>query len=395
MSNNKQIERVQMMIYILIWAILIVFPVLTSGRSGNIRWNQVFGEWIRLVPFIFIFLLHHYLLLPQLIKGERRSLYLAGTLILIVIVSVLSPNLRFVNDWISPDKLSPLNPAGPVDDPFGGPAQRPPMDNMQHPPRQNPRQADPQNTGLLPPLVYYNFVVSILLVGFDAAIVIFSHWFRQEQRSKEIEKNHLQTELAFLRNQVSPHFFLNTLNNIHALIDEDQAKAQDAVIRLSKLMRYLLYETHDGKVQLTKETEFLLSYFDLMRIRYDDQVRIDVNLPDDIPNVLVPPLLHITFIENAFKHGVSYQSESFVEFNMQIVDESIEYRIRNSKPDKNDSRLPTSACPDAIGDSPTPGIGLENIRRQLDVLFGSSYNLSIREENNSYFVFLKTPLNDD
>jgi hypothetical protein len=353
MKEERQIRLVRMSIYLLIWILLLLFPFISNSQSGEIDWKRVFGDWIRFSPFLIIFFVHHFALLPLLITRKKKGWYILITIFWIGFISALTPNLRFLNDLIQ-------NVGPPLFDPF-----RPPMEPLGARPLQpnpgGPRQGLP---GPVQPLVFYNFLVSIMLVGFDAAILIASDWFKQEKRTQAIQRDQIQAELAFLRNQVSPHFFMNTLNNIHALIEVDQDMARDAVIRLSKLMRYLLYET-GTKVPLKKEFEFLSSYFDLMRIRYSEQVEIVFKLPDQIPEVQVPPLLTISLIENAFKHGISYESNSYINAEYSLSGNNLEFRISNS-----DFRVATDGS----------GIGLTNVRKQLDVLFSQEYDLQFRDE---------------
>lgn len=361
----------RMSIYSLIWILLLMFPFLSQNQSSGLNWNRVFSDWIRLIPFLTVFLIHHFGLLPLLVIRKRKAWYLTFTLALILGVSFLSPGLRFLNEWIREGGSPLLNP------------QRPPLDPLAPGPVQG-RNPYPGGA-FMQPLVFYNFLVSLLLVGFDAAISLASEWFRQDQRSREIEHHQVQTELAFLRNQVSPHFFMNTLNNIHALIDQNPEMAQDAVIRLSKMMRYLLYET-GGLVHLKKELEFISSYFDLMRIRFDEKVKIHLKLPDNIPDKKISPLLGISFIENAFKHGISYQRDSYVNLSVEVVGAWVEFRISNSK---------HSSGQDNSAKLEGQGLGLANVKKQLTALFGEKHHLEIREEDSSFFVYLKIPLEDD
>ena len=155
---------------------------------------------------------------------------------------------------------------------------------------------------------------------------------------KELEHNNLQTELDYLKYQINPHFFMNTLNNIHALVDIDTEKAKQTIVELSRLMRYVLYESNNRLISLSKELQFLNHYIELMRIRYTDKVRIYVSFPTDTGEVQVPPLLFVSFVENAFKHGVSYQHASFVSVCLQVVGEEIAYH-RHHQYDKPHSNV--------------------------------------------------------
>lgn len=385
MKEDKQIKIVQMSIYMLIWTLLLLFPLISNNQNGEMMWNRVFGDWIRFAPFLVIFFIHHFALLPILVSKKKKILYLTLALGLIFVISIVTPNLRFLNELLQDLGPPRLEPQGPPLDPMGTrPPEHMPPDGRIGGPR--PMQS----------LMFYNVLVSFMLVGFDAAINIAGDWFKQERRSKEIENNQIQTELAFLRNQVSPHFFMNTLNNIHALIADDQDKAQDAVIRLSKLMRYLLYETGD-KVPLSKELEFISSYFDLMRLRYDEKVKIDLDIPSLIPSYKIHPLLAISFIENAFKHGISYQEASFVKVSVDVIGGDIEFRISNStgRHESGPEDPSTGRHGRASIQETGSGIGQNNVMKQLTTLYGNNFSLDIREENNSYFVYLKIPLSDD
>ena len=194
---------------------------------------------------------------------------------------------------------------------------------------------------------------------------------------KELEKQNLQTELEYLKHQINPHFFMNTLNNIHALIDIDAEKAKETVIELSKIMRYILYDSSQPLIPLQKEITLMNNYIELMRIRYTDPIDITVSVPEHVPDVKIPPLLFITFIENAFKHGISYRHASFVHVAIEVQEKELSFYIMNS----NFNQLPHDT-----------GIGLENVTKRLNLLYGNKYTLSIRAEEDVYRVTLVIPI---
>lgn len=171
---------------------------------------------------------------------------------------------------------------------------------------------------------------------------------------------------------------MNTLNNIHALVDIDAAKAKKALVELSKLMRYVLYETSNKTILLTREIQFLDNYIELMKLRYIDKVDIDVVFPAAVPEVQIPPLLFISFIENAFKHGVSYRKDSLIRISMELDGDKLIFRCSNSNRRKEDEQH--------------HGIGLENIRKRLRLLFGNDYTLSIDDTDDYFNVLLIIPL---
>jgi len=233
------------------------------------------------------------------------------------------------------------------------------------------------------PLIQFinTLIISLLIAGFNTAIAVTNRWFIEEQSRKEVEKEHMKSELAFLQNQISPHFFMNTLNNIHALIEADQKLAQNAVLKLSEMMRYLLYESGRGTTTLKREIEFLRSYVRLMQLRVDDTVKVSIELPEDYNNVSLPPLLFISFIENAFKHGVSYREPSSLSFSLKQDNDSITFTSENSISTFND--------PDNLRQQ--GGIGLGNITKRLDLLYGERYKLLIDKSENRFRVTLKIP----
>ena len=178
--------------------------------------------------------------------------------------------------------------------------------------------------------------------------------------------------------QINPHFFMNTLNNIHALVEFDPVKAQEMIVELSKMMRFVLYEGNKQSVPLSRELDFIRHYVTLMQLRYTERVRITLNLPQETPERQIPPLVLITFIENAFKHGVSYQRESFIEVTVMVENETLRFSCHNSKADRPNEEK--------------GGVGLANVRRRLDLIYGEKYRLSIKDKPDAYHVELYLPL---
>ena len=171
---------------------------------------------------------------------------------------------------------------------------------------------------------------------------------------------------------------MNTLNNIHALIDIDKEKAQKTVLELSKIMRYVLYDASQPSVPLEKEIHFLSNYIELMRIRYTEQVDISISLPGEIPNTQIPPILFISFLENAFKHGISYKNESFIHLSMEIKETELHCLIVNSHFHAKKTGK--------------TGIGQENARKRLRLLYNTNYTLHIENNNDQYRVLLIIPI---
>jgi LytS/YehU family sensor histidine kinase len=242
------------------------------------------------------------------------------------------------------------------------------------------RPVPPQPEAPRPIPPYANFLIlSFLIVGFDTGLRSTLRWTEVQQEKVQLEKENVANQLVMLRNQVSPHFFMNTLNNIHSLVDINTEEAKESIIKLSKMMRYLLYETETEQTTLKREVEFLQSYIDLMRLRFSKKVTITLNLPSIIPEKTLPPFLFTSIIENAFKHGVSYQDESFINIEMTIGTDRLLFAVKNSKSENNQSKE-------------FSGIGIENMRKRLNLLYPSNYHLDIIDSENLFTVNLSIPL---
>jgi len=222
----------------------------------------------------------------------------------------------------------------------------------------------------------YNFTFNALVFTiFAFGLRALERHSEIEKRQKELEKEKLNTELAFLKNQISPHFFFNTLNNIYSLIGINIRDSQDAVLKLSRLMRYLLYESEQVENRLSNEIDFMNNYIDLMRLRLSDKVKLNLSFPVKYENITVPPLLFISVIENAFKHGISYREKSFINIAMDVSGEMINFRCENSLVTKSE-----------IENSNRTGIGLENLRKRLSLLFPDKHELKIEKSQSAFSV---------
>ena len=221
----------------------------------------------------------------------------------------------------------------------------------------------------------------LLLMGMTLGVKLY---FRSQEATEaltQIEKHALERQLQYLKYQVNPHFFMNTLNNIHALVDIDPERAKASIVELSKLMRYVLYEGNNKLTLLSREVQFLRNYVQLMSMRYNTgNVSISLDAPDVLPDSMLPPLLLVIFVENAFKHGISYRTKSFVEISLQPHGDRLLFSCRNSRPEiKHDENM-------------KGGVGLSNVRRRLDLLFPDDYTLDIKETDDTYTVKLEIPL---
>lgn len=208
------------------------------------------------------------------------------------------------------------------------------------------------------------FVLLSILLKFSV------DWFLNERIQRDLENQRLTAELAFLKSQINPHFLFNSLNSIYSLAYQHSENTPGAILKLSEIMRYMLYECNDNKVDLAKELQYLQNYIDLQKIRFGNKAYIDFKVDGVIADQQIVPLLLIAFIENAFKHGIANDAASPIIFFINVNKEHLQFYIQNKKHANNR---------DAVG-----GIGLNNVKRRLDLLYPGKYNLDIRDENDTY-----------
>jgi len=375
------------MISVIFWLLLFASPLLFGNFEDEVDWVHIIRVWKSFIPYLFLFLLNRFVFLPYLFFGNRRWLYFIsnGVLILLLAWGVHLHRTRVLMPEIRERRQEVLSPPRGMPPPH---RENPPRQREDRPPQgkdrptqrleDGPGPRPGQPPGLLPPFLSF-MVVSILIIGFDTGLVLSVKWAQSEQNRIRMEKESVENQLAFLRNQVSPHFFMNTLNNIHSLIDFDTTEAKDSVIRLSRLMRHLLYDSEAEQIPLQKELEFVQNYVDLMKLRFSNKVIIQLDIPDQIPDKTIPPLLFTSFLENAFKHGIHIQGASFVSITFAFVDEQLVFAMKNSNPhlQKEEEHI---------------GIGIENSRKRLDLLYGNHYSLEIDDGKEEFVLTLTLPL---
>ncbi len=206
----------------------------------------------------------------------------------------------------------------------------------------------------------------------------------QEGRSQEeVEKERVSAELSFLKTQINPHFFFNTLNNIYSMAERNSDQTGKSILLLSNLMRYMLYDTNQGKILLTKEIKHLEEYISLQRLRIPttEKIEITFNCTGSTHGVWIEPLIFLSFIENAFKHGISYNSKSFISISIAVTDNNLDFKVVNSK-------KATVRQTEKLHN----GIGMANTHRRLQLLYPKLHKLSIRDEEEFYFIHLSIVL---
>ncbi len=408
-------SRQENIIYIVLWAILFYAPVISlyvrnyGDANNSFDWNEVFMIWSRFVVYLLVFLVHNFFVAPILVYRQKRLLYTAIVVAILACFMVYQCSNRPKDMMQGPPAFELGIGEGPGERGEGpgergeGPGDMGDKDELP-PPYENgefldedhlPHDAEggPDRKALRgpdgkvlrhnpPPFVGEHDVVAtvilFLMLGMNVGIKLYFRTREDQKRLVELEKENLEQQLEYLKYQINPHFFMNTLNNIHALVDIDAEKAKSTILELSKMMRFILYEGNKNGVPLTREFEFIRTYVTLMRLRYTDKVSIRLNLPSIVPERMVPPLMLITFIENAFKHGISYQHESFIRVAVVIKGDTLVFNCRNSKAD--------------MPNQEKGGVGLTNVRQRLNLLYGDRYTLDIQDEEDIYNVQLTIPL---
>ena len=340
------------LLYVMVWTAIILVPVLNSQMMSEMHVNleNVLTAWRYIAPYLIIFLIHNAIIAPRYMLRRKYGKYLASNLALIISVFWL---VQIYEDHLTDHLLKQNDPEA--------------LDAY--------RKASFSNLEM-----YWNVVLGFFMTGANTGIKLIYQSMRDEQQMEALKRQNLQAEMDYLKYQINPHFFMNTLNNIHALVDIDTESAKNAVIELSKMMRYVLYESGREIISLNRDIQFLKNYIELMRIRYTDAVNISVESPGNLPEQLsIPPLLLIVFVENAFKHGISYSRPSFIHIRVRYIDGKVYYSIINSRHTAEPS-------------GKDAGIGLENVRRRLQLIFANRHTLAIDTRRpNMYRVKLIIP----
>lgn len=223
--------------------------------------------------------------------------------------------------------------------------------------------------------------MALLSIILSVVVKLSETWAKWENQKKQMKAELQENELKNLKNQLNPHFLFNTLNNIYALIPISKERAQQTVHELSQLLRYLLYDNNEREVPLEKDLLFVKNYISLMRLRLNSLVtlneKIDVNGGQ---GKSIAPLLFISLVENAFKHGVSSDKPSFIDIVIKVNGDKVHCRVENSYFPKNEN------------DKSGSGIGIINLKRQLDILYADKYSFNIEKKGERYIADLTIEL---
>ncbi len=326
------------------WLGYFVFNVVRWGSYFDDYWYSLKSNLVEFPIHIIVVYINVYYLIPQLILRRRYWSYLFSLMSMLAMVYLLRTGLNYVlvtkNIW--PEAESVGN------------------------------------------FLQLNHIVAVVLgelyvIGFVSAIKLLIAWTIEKQRNEDLAKLQLSTELKYLRTQIQPHFFFNTLNNLYALTLTKSDNAPQLVLKISDMMEYVLYEVNGAKADLIEEINYINNFIDIARLRFNESVECETDITGDIEDVEVPPLLLLTFIENCFKHGLKDSDKVKVKMSFEIKNDYLEFALVNSfNPESNISN--------------EDGIGIVNTKRRLNLLFANDYVLDSNIKDDLYHLFLKIPI---
>lgn len=327
------------LIHLVAWGILFGMPFFFTGRESQTI--MTLENYIRfmIVPlsFMVVFYVNYFVLVNQYIYTRRIGRFILWNLLLIFVLMV---GVHLLMQMLPP-----------------------------------PEGMRPHRHRELHEIIGFftgNVMLYMLVAGLSVAIKMTGGWYQVESARKELEKSRAEAELQNLKSQLNPHFLFNTLNNIYSLIAFSPEKAQEAVHDLSRLLRYVLYESSQPMVPLEKELDFIRNYVELMRIRLPENIELKTDIKENASNILIAPLLFISLIENAFKHGVSNSRPSFIHIKVGQIEDTVYCSIRNSYFPKDEQ------------DKSGSGIGLVNLRKRLELLYPGQYMLKCELDEDAY-----------
>lgn len=350
MLNKALSTKNRIYYHFLFWLGYILFYTIFWGSyEGNNYWDQAL-QLLFLLPWKMIpTYITLYFLMPRYLYPKRTGLYITFSILLAISMAMVDRfmNWKYLYHWFNPEEEYWKTPLW-----------------------------------YFPKVI--NSILSVYTPVFVAmAIKLQRFYYQKEQINKTLEKEKVETELKFLKAQIHPHFLFNTLNSIYSLSLENSPKTPDAVLGLSKFLDYMLYECNDRLITVEKEWEQLMNLVDLERMRYGDQLTITTSIKDDNQESLIPPLLLLPFVENAFKHGAdNLIADSWINIELILENQQLQFLVENSKASSGSNEV-------LDGDK---NIGLKNVRRRLELFFPNKHKLKILEEPDSFLVKLEIDL---
>ena len=346
MSQNRVNSVFQVVIHTIAWVLMFLSPIFFSYmRNETFSWIRYLDFCVNPVSFMSVFYINYCWLIDRQLFGKHIARFIVMNLVLIAIFVLIQ------HGWHGLFR------------------------NFFEEAQPEPKNRHAARTELFLVFIFlWNAILLALTVALSVAIKMTANWYHVENEKREIEKERTQAELKNLKNQLNPHFLFNTLNSIYALIQVNPQQAQYAVHSLSHMLRYVLYENNQNFISLDKEFAFMRNYVELMSLRLaSDRVHLKIDIPEDGMGYMVAPLLFITLIENAFKHGISPSEESFINISFRIAEsDTLICTIENSYFPKTDN------------DRSGSGIGLANLRKRLNLIYPNRHILRTERMGNRY-----------
>lgn len=348
-NNNAQpsFRKYGWLVHASVWLVLCGFPVLMAfaGRTQQtLTWDFYVRFVIMLSSILVVFYLNYLLFVERFLFTKKMAFFILCNVVLIIGIIGL---VHFA------------------------------MELLPEPANRHERREHVSEGMMRLGFFLWNSMIYVFTIVVSVAFRATSSWHKVEAQRKELERSRTEAELQNLKSQLNPHFLFNTLNNIYSLIAFDTEKAQEAVHDLSRLLRYVMYDSSQPMVTLEKEMDFVRNYMELMRIRLPEHVRLETCIQLETPETLIAPLLCISLIENAFKHGVSNNKPSYIGIDIRQENKEVICNILNSYYPKNTDR-----------DKSGSGIGLSNLEKRLSLLYPGKYQFTYGQEGDHYRSFL-------
>lgn len=357
MNIPKNRAYITISLHFLLWILFAFVLLFYQPLSWSITLPYQF--WVKqsliLLLLITVFYVNSEVLVPQLLLKNNTLWFLA---VIIGIAILAGPLIRAADDLLNLPELmdKAFNELG-----------------VQRPPKRGNK------------LDLFLLMMIMLIAGISTSLTLIQKWQADKQLREALEKEKIGSELSFLKAQINPHFFFNTLNNIYALTHVDIDMSRKALHKLSRMMRYLLYDTQTGITALSKEVSFIADYIELMKLRLNQTTQVTFEGPLINQEVQIAPMLFLPYIENAFKHGVSSVEPSTIAIEVAFDDNRLKLSVKNS------IFTEQAALADAYG-----GIGLSNTKRRLELLYPGKYKLQAHKsaDNREFIVNLTLTLDD-
>ena len=382
--------------HILGWAIILLIPkFLMHQMPVRMSLVQELSMWI---PVMIVFYLNFYILIPILLTKKRFFLY-GISLISIILISFFSLQI-FEQFYFEPSVINSSIAGRPFRDTFfiqssqrnqffitdtaseskydtvrkkiwEGRHMRLPMSDDRFQVRTIRREFD-------------FFVLLVLAIAISTSIKITGKWYSNEKERKEMENQKLTAELSFLKSQINPHFFFNTLNSIYSLAIQKSTKTPEAIVKLSELMRYIIYEADKNLVPLKKELEYIRNYVELQKLRLMSNVKVTYAIEGIYNDIMIEPLLFLPFIENAFKYGIDSTKECEIKIKFTINGENLNFTVENPLVHQIKKQPSDSS-----------GIGMANTKKRLQLLYGEKHSLKVSQTGEYFIVELVLKLREN